>query len=317
VRRLAPLSCLLFVACRSSQAEEHLQRELAFFVPYVDIEAEEKAVRNVLGQRKLVVDKVVRKPGFVALSASTLDGVKSAVRVITPRGVVLGEDGDTQDYFGLAAVELFAIEPPGAASDTLLGIVKTARNQSAGCAQLLRVLPDGRTLQVPVHIEQFGERVCLHALQARGPDTYAATLAWPSLSPFSAPTLEVDLVRQTGRLDRPDDPSLGLRVETGGEWVQRATDRLSQPLPSSAQFSERHARGVAQAALALAVGRPSDAQLGAYRSALGRVLPGSPEAEIVAVTTTHIENGWLDAIAPAEAADPPIDPDSVVVEPER
>ena len=312
----------MLAACRGAHTDEHLQRELAYLVPYVDIEAEERAVRNVLAQRKLVVDEVVRRPGFVALSASTLDGAKSSVRVITRRGVVLGEDGDAGDYFGLAAVGLFAVAPLGADQDTLLGVVTTARNQVAGCARLYRILADGHALEVPVHLEQFGSRACLHALRPGAAGEYTATLAWPSLSPFSAPQLEVDMAPETARLDRPNDPTLGLRLRSEGAWVQRETDRLAAPLPGNAQFSERHARGVAQAALALAVGRSTDVQLGAYRSALGRVPPGSPEAEIVAATSTHIDNGWLDASAPpdgvvieADGGSEPIDPDSVIVEP--
>jgi hypothetical protein len=321
VPRWICLLCLSLFACRSSRADEHLQRELSFFVPYVDIEAEEKAVRGVLAQRKLVVDQVFRKPGFVALSASTLDGQKTAVRVITQRGVVLGEDGDKQDYFGFPAVGLFSLAMAGPGNETLLGIVKTAHNQTSGCAQLIRVLADGRIGVVPVHIEQFGDRACLHALRSNGPQHYAATVAWPSLSPFDAPTLEIDMVPETARLDRPEDPSLGLRIETGGDWVRRATELLAEPLPGQAEFSVRHARGVALAALALVGGRSADAQLGAFRSAVGRVLPGSPEAEIVASTSTHIENGWLDSV-PSEgtlitpdAGEEPIDPDSVIVEP--
>lgn len=318
--------CLLLLACRSSRGDEHLQRELNFFVPYVDVDAEERAVRNVLSQRKLVVDQVVRQHNFVALSASTLDGAKSAVRVISQRGVVLAEDGDTQDYFGLAAVDLFALPTTGAEGDTLLGVVQTARHQTVGCAQLYRVLADGRIHPVPLHLEQFGERACLHALRPRSGRLYTATVAWPGLSPFLAPMLEVAVAPETGRLDRPIDPGLGFRVQTGGDWVKYETDRLAAPLPGDAQFSERHARGVAQAALALAAGRAADAQLGAYRSALGRVPPGSPEAEIIAATTTHIENGWLDTVplpdglaaddvAQADAGSDAIDPDSVVIEP--
>lgn len=318
--RLFSLSCLLLVACRTPSADDHLQRELAFFVPYVDLETEETAVRAVLGQRKLVVEQVLRRPGFVALSATTLDGVKSAVRLITHRGVVLAEDGDTHDYFGHAAVGLFWVALAGHGSETLIGVRTTARRQSAGCARLVRVSPDGRVGDVPVHLEQFGDRACLHALRSNGARRYTATVAWPSLSPLLAPQLELDMTPETARLDRPDDPSLGLRVETGGEWVQRASEQLAHPLAGSAAFSERHARGVALAAIALAAGRDANAQLGAYRSAVGRVLPGSPEAEIMASTTTHIEHGWLDATTDEElvaedAGWEPIDPDSVIVEP--
>jgi hypothetical protein len=309
------------MACGASRGEEHLQRELAFFVPYVDLEAEERAVREVLGQRKLVVDQVVRRPEFVALSASTLDAAKSAVRVITQRGVVLGEDGDTQDYFGLAAVGLFVATQSGPEPDPLIGLITTQRHESAGCAQLYRVLPDGRVLAVAVHLEQFGSRACLHSLRPLAAGGYSATLAWPSLSPDSAPLLHVEMARETARLDRPNDPTLGLRLRSEGAWVERETKRLEAPLPGSAPFSERQARAVAQAALALALGRSADAQLGAYRSAIGKVTPGSPEAETVAITSTHIGNGWLDTVEQSEPATSagdggePIDPESTVIEP--
>ena len=59
-----------------------------------------------------------------------------------------------------------------------------------------------------------------------------------------------------------------------------------------------------------------ETQLGAYSTVVGRVLPGSFEAAVVADTSQHIRAGWLDADALEAPAQPAIDDDAEVIEPE-
>jgi hypothetical protein len=326
------LTCLLLVglACRTPDPEQHLRTELSFLVPYVDLEQEEKAVRGAFTQRRLLVDEAQRGGGFVALSASSIDHKRSAVRVVTRRGVVLGEDADADDWFALAEVALIAALTPADAAEPLVGVRKTARGHGQGCIELLRLLPDGRALPVALRVDRFGTYACVSQLRpahvdARGSareqnkGQFTAQLAWPALAGLSDPTLEIELAFEQARPGRPADPSPPLQVVEDGEWLDRESARLAQS-PPNATFSARHALGIARAALALASGRSTDVQVGTYREALGRVPSNSPESELVAATTAHIAHGWSDSepeqATKPEAADAPPDPDALVIEPE-
>ncbi len=316
------LACLVLsgLACRTPRAEQHFQNELSYLVPYVDVHEEEKAVRAIFAQRKLLVEDVLRGEGYVALSAVSLDRNQSAVRVITRRGVVVGEDGDVEELFGLGQVALLASLSSVAERQPLLGVLRTARGQTDGCVVLYRLIEDGRALPVSVHVERFGSRACVSELSARGDGTFAAAVAWPTLSGLASPRLEVDMAFETQRIGQAPQPALSLHVVEDGGWLDREAKRAAQPLLRSAPFSARYALGVTRAALALASGRSTDMQLAEYHGALGRILPGSPEAEMVAETSAHIERGWTDeqpvaAELEADAGEPP-EADALVIEPE-
>ena len=298
-----------------------MRNEFAFLVPYVDVDEEEKAVRGAFSQGKLLVEDVLRGPGFVALSASSLNHLRSAVRIITRRGVVVGEDADTEDLFGFAQVALLSELARAASAQPLVGLLKTARGCADGCVALYRLIEDGRALPVSVNADRFGSQACVSALRARPEGGFTAEIGWPALSALGSPRLEVDLAFATPRLDRAQEPAVALRVVENGDWIRREAARVTSRISANAPFSARHALGVARAALALASGRSMDMQLAAYSEALGRVLKGSPEAEVVATTSGHIERGWSDAelASPegeADASGEAPEADAVVIEPE-
>jgi hypothetical protein len=281
---------------------------------------EERAVRGVFAQRRLLIEERIEGAGYVALGAVSLDHSRSAVRVITRRGVVLGEDGDANDWFALARVALLPGLSPPESNRPLIGVLKAARGRSEGCVTLHELLPDGRAQLVEVQIQRFGSRACVAELRALDDARFIAQIGWPELATLGSPRLEVDLERATPRLGQAPELASPLRVIEDGDWLDRESVRAARALPPGAPFSARHAQGVVRAALALAAGRSTDQQLAAYGAALGRVPPGSPEAEVVAATSAHIERGWSDAepappAEPQEAAEPP-DPDAVVIEPE-
>jgi hypothetical protein len=320
-RRLLACLMLLGLACRPSLAEQHLQNELSFVVPYIDVLEEERAVRRVFAQRRLLVEERLEGPGYVALSGSSLDRSKSAVRIITPRGVVVAEDGDTQDWFALARVALLHELSPADASQPLLGVLKTARGRGEGCITLYQLLADGRAELVDVQLQRFGSLACVAELRAIDAEHFVAHVGWPELASLGAPRLEVDMERPGPRPGRAPVLVPPLRVIENGDWLDREGARAARALPANAPFSARHAQGVVRAALALAAGRSTHQQLAAYGAVLGRIPPGSPEAEVVAATTAHIERGWSDAApaaaepTPVEIPNEPPDPDAVVIEP--
>lgn len=306
-----------------------MRNELNFLVPFVDIEAEERAVRRVLAQRKLAVDETVRGVGFVALSAVTLDERLSAVRIITSRGVVAAEDGDMDDLFGASRVKLGSIASTGPGAPALLGIAKTERGQELGCAQYFRVRADAQLAAVAVHLERFGSRACLAVLERDAAGVLTAQVGWPSLSAGLAPTLRVDMRIDSGRLDQTDPDQISIRVDADEtRFVARESERLDAALSREADFAQRQARAVAHAALALATNKSVELQLGAYHSALGATAPDAPDAELVAITRAHIEHGWDDpepavtepgdeVIMPEQRApeDAPEPDDSTLIEP--
>jgi hypothetical protein len=289
------------VRARERQAEEHLRTELNFLVPYVDIESEEKAVVNVLAQRKLVVDERLRGNGFLALSASTFDQKRTAVRIITNRGVVAAEDGDRDELFGASKVSLLSISVGGPGSELLLGIAKTEREHDLGCAQFFRVRPDGNLLKLDVKLGRFGSRACLAALKRDAAGTLIASVGWPSLSAGVAPTLAVDMHIDSGRLDQAES-EISVRVGTDeGRFVAREKARLQADLARAVTFPERQAGAVASAALALVENHGVDLQLSAYMSSLDNAAASQAYAELIALTREHIEHGWDDLVEEASA----------------
>jgi hypothetical protein len=316
------LACLILLgaACRTPNGEQHIRNELSFLVPYVDVDQEERAVRGTFAQRRLMMEDTLRGDGYAALAAVSLDHSKSAVRIITRRGVVVGEDADSEDWFAFAQVALLPALPP-VAGQPLIGLLKTARGRSDGCVALYRLFEDGRALQVSMRVERFGSRACVIELRAGGEGRFAAHIGWPDLATLGSPWLEVALEFEKPRAGRAEAPSPALRL-VEDDWLDRESARMAPAPPVSAPFSARHALGIARAALALAAGRSTDQQLAAYRAALARVPPASPEAEIIGATSAHIERGWSDDTpeAPenhADAASEPEtpDPDALVIEP--
>lgn len=324
------LACVACAAARQRRAEEHLRNELSFFVPYVDIDEESKATRRVLGQRNLVVEEEVRGESFSALSAASLDQKRSAVRIITQRGVMAAEDGDVDDWLApLAKVRLVTVAARSSIPETLVGITKTARGQDAGCLTLFRVLGDGRLVEVRMRVDRFGSLACVTDLAASAPGAFQARVVWPGLSAGVAPALDVELRVVPAQLGAADSETLVLRVADDADWIEAAAEELGSSPTSQLDFAQRQARAVGRAALALARNEGMAQQVGAYRSALGGAMPGSPEAELMAATVAHIERGWSDAepesAQPAEStAETPPTPDSepvpeadaLIIEPE-
>jgi hypothetical protein len=319
------LLCLLACACvrareREQQAQrDYLNKELSFLVPFVDIEAEEKAVRNVLAQRKLVVEEAVRGAGFVALSAATLDQKRTSVRVITSRGVVAAEDGDVDDLFGARKVALMSLTTGGPGSETLLGISKTERAHDLGCASFSRVRQDANLVKVDVHIERFGSRACLVDLKRDADGALLAGVGWPSLSAGVGPTLDVDMRIDSGRLDQSDPAQISLRVDADeSRFLARELAENQAALAHAATFPERQALAVARAALALAENQGVDQQLGAYQSTLGHLAASNVYAELIALTRAHIEHGWDDLVPEPDgqpSADEPDPGENVIIDP--
>ena len=84
------------------------------------------------------------------------------------------------------------------------------------------------------------------------------------------------------------------KIVQDGSWLEEERARLEASSRANAEFEERHALGVARAAIALLAGLDREAQVAAYRSSVGRVMPGSQAALIVTDTLDYLERGWAD-----------------------
>jgi predicted PP-loop superfamily ATPase len=290
--------CLL--ACGPRPHETYLEQQLRYLQLGVQLTSEEKEVRRVLAQRGLRVGARLESPEFIALGAATRDGQKSAVRVISRRGVVLASDGALDDLFAPTKVALLEHFGGRLGEYLLIAEAHTRRGQDTGCVTLHRILPDGNAVTAVLDIAPLGSRACVSNLAPARAGRMAATIAWPGLHALATPQLDVELafVEPPGELP-PRVPVVRLALE--GDWLERERLRLSTLRLSRAEFSERHTAGVARAAVALLTGQDAATQASAYRNAVATIYPASMESEVVQETVAHIERGWLDAEATAPA----------------
>jgi hypothetical protein len=316
--RLILLCALL--GCATADPGRHLETELGFLRAGVRIEDEEHEVRRVLRQRGLTIRARLEAPLFVALGAATRGGEQSAVRIITGRGVVYGEDGSHQDLFrpgGVSLIEHFG----GSVGEYLLAATaRVAVGRDLGCVTLHRILPDGRVVDAELDLSHFGSLACVANVAPGRAGRIRATIAWPDLHALKTPSLEVELEFVETPLGKQAPLAPRLKLMSSGELVEQERTRLSTVRLARAPFSERHGVGVARAALGALTGSDRAAQIASYRDAVHVVPPGSSEAEMVAFTVAHIGRGWREPgdETPEEAAreaEEGAPDDAIVIEP--
>ncbi|MFT3921681.1 MAG: hypothetical protein QM778_04025 [Myxococcales bacterium] len=312
-------ACMISYACGPSfRPEAHLANERSFLRLGVELDKEEQAVRHVLAQRKLLVAAEVRGPAFIALGASTLDTRLSAIRVISPRGVIVAEDAAHDDLFAPAELQLFDRFPTMVDDYAFVAWTRIPYGRDLGCASLYRILPDLSAVAAVLDVSTVGPRACIAELTRAGDGQMSARLAFPGLYAGQTPSLMVQMSFQKVPLGREPPLVPVAKIASGGPWLEAERTRLEALLRPSASLEERHALGVARAAVALLAGLDTEAQVAAYRSSIGRVMPGSAGAMLVAETLDYLEDGWSEAEPPpaGEAApDAPRNEDSLVIEP--
>ncbi|HEY6879593.1 MAG TPA: hypothetical protein VI299_16315 [Polyangiales bacterium] len=328
--RMLVILALLSVACTPAQdPQAFLDYEASFLRPGVDLESEEREVRRVLGQRGLRVNARVEQHGYVALSAMSRDRRLTALRLITARGVVVAEDADSEDLFQPARIALLEHFGGTTGEFSLLAYAHVPLGQDVGCVTLQRVLPDGNAVAAIFDVSQLGARACVSNLAPGRGGRVRAKIAWPSLHAVTTPQIDAELAfdEPKGEAALPAIPIVRLAP---GPWLDQETARYANMSLLRADFSRRHAVGVARAALAHLVGKDRSVQVDLYRQAVGTVPPGSFETQVASDTLRHIQSDWLDAPepppdatrptpevhppAPIEPAEP-LPEDSIVVEP--
>ena len=299
--------------------EDYLQNEFALVPKGVDVEAEEREVRRVLRQRGLDVVNELRGAGFVALGAASLNGRRTALRIITLRGVVHAEDAEADDLFAPARLTLLDQFAPALGEYLLVASERALPRAERGCVTLTRILPDGNVVNATLDLSPLGSRACVSSVAHGERGRLHASVAWPGLALIETPEIAVELAFADTPLGQAAPRVPLVKLAHAGDWLEAERARLMHADVRGAPFSQRHAIGVARAAVALLAGQDTANQLSAYRVAIHSVPPGSLEAEMAVDTSDHIENGWLDARpedallpAPGEEAVPP---DAELIEP--
>lgn len=308
VVRLLCVVLSLLAACTKHDPRAHLRTELVFLQSGVRLEEEEQEVRRVLAQRALRVVSRLEGPGFIAVGAASRDGVHSAVRIISPRGVQVAEDAARDDLFAPSHVSL--LEHFGGPHGNDYVFVATARiphARDAGCVNLYRVMRDGSVLSAVLDVGELGAGACVSNI-APGGARLRVRIAFPALYALTTPQIDAELALVEPLVGQAPAAIPVAKIVADAAWLEAERERLSVIRLSRAPFSERHGVGVARAAIARLAGQTTDAQIAAYRNAVHRVLPGSTEADAVSETVAYMARGW------SEPEPPPSPEDGEVVE---
>jgi hypothetical protein len=313
---------LAALGCGGPSASAYMQTEAGFLRVGVDRTAELVEVKRVLAQRGLSVVSERASFACIAVGAESENQAKTAIRVISSRGVVFAQDAALDDLFAPSHLELVESLPESIGDMELFAFARIPKGHALGCVTVGRVLRDGTAVPVALDVRLLGERACVGSVRHAGGGKLLATVTWPELSAPDAPaTLDVLLGFDRGRLDQAAPLLRHARVQSSPELLNRETKRLAS-VPAHASFGDRQALAVGRAALAQLRGDDKDAQLGVYREGLGAVRAGSYEARMAEETAAHILRGWLDTRAADAHPDAPgsvpqlSDDDVFVIEPE-
>lgn len=283
------------LACTPPDPQRFFEAQAVYLRPGVGFDQEEREVRRVFAQRGLRLVARFDGPTFIALGAASRGGEESAVRVISQRGVVVAEDASQRDLFAPGSVALIEHFGGSLGDYVLVASARVPAGRDVGCLKMHRILPDGRALEAVLDVAVFGSRACVVNVAPARAGRVRATIGFPGLHALTTPTLEAELVLVEPLLGRPEPEIPVFKLARDGDWLERERARLATVPLARAEFSLRHAVGVARAALSAFLGHDSASQLGSYREAVQRVPSGSAEAMLVAETSAHIERGWLDA----------------------
>lgn len=164
VRAAIALVAAQGAACRPPAAELDPLRYLAVGVePREEARTEERALMT----RGYRVRARVDGTNFVALGASTAGEERSAVRVITERGMVLGVDAPSRDRPTWTRVELLeSASGRDLDGDETEEIVLRVRDsvRFAPCLAVVRVTAEGAAYEVTIDTRAHGERACIEAV---------------------------------------------------------------------------------------------------------------------------------------------------------
>ncbi len=274
---IAALACL--AACGAPQAEVDVG---AYLRVGVDMRTECRSVADALTDGGLEVVARLERPRSCALGAVSADGARSAVRVVTARGIAYAADGRADGLPGGTTVALVA--PPGGAVGPEVLVARAPSATEGRCVTVLHVDAQGGAREIGLEpgalavVAPAEAPTCVtEVLDVDGDGTAEAWVAIRALTLAATatrvPTVRVPLAPGAGVFEYVPPPEAHWQRERAARDVARTQARRDRDFPAA------HALAVELALVALLAGEGRAAACAAYDAGLaGWSLVGEPLA---------------------------------------
>jgi hypothetical protein len=273
---MLPLLALV-CACGGASSERSLDDFLAVGV---DLRTECDRVRDSLADAGLEVVSRVDLPFYCALSAASADGLRTAVRVVTTRGIVYSADGAVDGLPGETPVSLLA--PPGGHAGSELLVARAASELAGRCIEVVQLDATGGARSIPLELEALAavvpvdERTCIgDVLDLDGNGIAEAYVRVHAPLP-PAPHARASEVR----VPLAPGPGGFVYVAPPGAYWQterRARAELLAVALAARDFATADALGVELALIARLAGESASAQLAAYDASIAGLSIGTEQ----------------------------------------
>jgi hypothetical protein len=274
----------LFLGCGGEQQNPAIAHDIATLGSRVDPSREARTVAAGLERGGWTIGEELSGDGYVAFDAVREDDGRTAVRVITGRGIAAALEVPLTE--AAQAISLRRVE---GIEDLIVARLDPTHERT--CLVLLRVQEDGRVTQVPLELGRFGEEACVEDVvdaDGDGAPELMTRVRLYGLSRGETPTVAALLA------ERPPGYSPAPPSAYGGFWeseearVRGALEEARRRLDVEATYR----RAVELAALARERGASTNRQVTAFDEALSGLVLTEAQARGVAAARAHIANGW-------------------------
>jgi hypothetical protein len=237
----------------------------------VDMRAECRSVADTLARVGLEVSTRLERPRYCALGAASADGARSAVRILTARGIAYAADGRSDGLPGHTPVSLLA--PPGGVVGPEVLVARAPSEASGRCIDVVHVDARGgarvvgidlATLVVPDFVETPTCVADVLDADANGTAEAWIALRVPALAAAGGrvPTLRIPLA--------PGAAEFVYVAPAEAHWQRERAARVTALDEARAvrDLATAHALAVELALVARLVGQPPAAQRTAYDAGL-------------------------------------------------
>jgi len=280
--RVAPLLLgFALTACGAATTERPVEDYLRVGV---DMRTECNSVSDALVEAGLVVTRRRDAPRFCALSAASRDGARSAVRIVTSRGIVYSADGARDGLPGATLVTLIA--PPGGHDGPELLVARAESALTARCIEVIQVDAQGGAQAIPLELDALAAvapvdaRTCIgEILDVDGDGTAEAHVIVRALllaAPQSrAPAVRVPLA--------PGPSGFVYVAPPATHWQRERSDRAERLAQArmTRDFAAAHTVAVELALLARLAGEGASAQRAAYDEGIAGLSIGVAQEALI------------------------------------
>jgi len=275
---------IALAGCGGEQENAAITHDLGVLGGGVDPGIEAEAVATGLERSGYVIGTELEGQGWVAFDATHDRDGRTAIRVITRRGMAVVLDvPESERERGIALRRVTGIAE--------LVVARADPAHDRECLVLLRVEDDGRVSQVPLELGRFGADACVEAIQDVGSDERPELLTRiraDALSRGEVPTVTAVLeVRGEGYSPAPPNAFRAFWETEEGRIREALADARSR---LDIELAYRSA--VELAVMARETGGSDERQLSAFDEALRGLVLTEAQARGVAAARTHVADGW-------------------------